>query len=160
MRLLPRFRIPRLKFRREKLRRWIRSVSVASFLLASETFVYALLLVFSTTGKRAAFLKNIHEHADVFLSLLLLAGFAAFHRFALRRIVPRIEQHFFPKPYQERQVLSGLGQAARTASSIEQLYSAIVRRIAESFEAENVAVLVRDKLGDYVCAAFSSPKIK
>ncbi|HEX6732635.1 MAG TPA: GAF domain-containing SpoIIE family protein phosphatase [Pyrinomonadaceae bacterium] len=160
MRLLPRIRIPRLRFRREKLRRWVRSVSVASFLLASETFAYALLLVFLSTGKRAAFLKNIHDHADVFLSLLLLAGFAAFHRFALRRIVPRIEQHFFPKPYEERQVLSGLGQEARTASSIEQLYLAIACRIAESFEAENVAVLVRDKLGDYVCAASSSPKIK
>lgn len=156
MRVLPRIRIPLLKFRREKLRRWIRSVSVTSYLLATETFAYALLLVFISTGKRAAFLKNIHDHADVFFSLLLLAGFAAFHRFALRRIVPRIEHHFFPKPYEERQVLSGLGQAARTASSIEQLYTGIVCRIAESFEAENVAVLVRDKLGDYVCAASSS----
>lgn len=160
MRLLPRIRIPRLRFRRAKLRRWIRNISITSFLLAGETIAYALILIFIFTGQRATFLKNIGAHADVLLSFLLLAGFAAFHRFARRRIVPRIEQHFFPKPYEERQVLSGLGQEARTASSIEQLYLAIACRIAESFEAENVAILVRDKLGDYVCAASSSPKIE
>jgi hypothetical protein len=104
------------------LRRWIKTVSVASFLLVIEAVAYALALIFIFSGTRAAFLKNLHDHADVFLSLLLLVGFAAFHRFARRRILPRIEQHFFPKPYQERQVFSGLGHEARTASSIDQLY--------------------------------------
>jgi len=139
------------------LRRWIKSVSITSYLLALEALAYALLLVFIFTGQRAALLKGIGDHADVFLSLLLIAGFAAFHRFARRRIVPRVEQHFFPKPYEERQVLSGLGQEARSASTVEQLYLAIVSRIAESFEAESVAILVRDASGDYVCAASSSP---
>lgn len=160
MGILPRIRIPRLRFRREKLRRWIRSVSVASFLLVFEALSYALVLIFIFTGSRAAFLTKLHDHADVFLSLLLLAGFAAFHRFARRHILPRIEQHFFPKPYQERQVFSGLGHEARTASSIDQLYLGIVCRIAESFEAENVAILVRDKSGDYACAASSSLDLK
>ena len=156
MGLLPRIRIRRFKSRQQQLRRWMKRFSVTSFLIAIEALVYSLLLVFIFTGRRSAFLKDIHDHADVISALLLLAAFAVFHKLARRRIVPRIEQHFFPKPYEERQILSGLGQEARTASNIEQLYMGIVRRIAASFEAENVAVLVRDTSGDYVCAAFSS----
>ena len=156
MGLLPRIWIPRLKVRRDQFRRLKKRVSVPSLLVAIETLVYSLLLIYISTGRRAAFLKNIHDHADVVLSLSLLAGLAVFHRFARRRIVPRIEQHFFPKPYEESRILSGLGQDARTASSIEQLYMAIVRRIATSFESENVSILVRDASGDYVCAASSA----
>ena len=156
MGILPRIRIPGLKFRREKLRRWIKSVPITSFLVAAETSVYALLLILLFTGKRAAFLNKIGDHADVFLSLLLLAGLAVFHRFAQQRIVPRVEQHFFPKRYEEGKVLSGLGQEVRSASTIDQLYLAIISRIAESFEAHTVALLVRDPSGDFVCAASSS----
>jgi len=155
MGLLPRIRIGRLKFRRTKLRRWIRRVPVTSYLLAIEVLAYTLLLIFISTGERAARLKSMGEHADVASSLLLVLVFVAFHRFARLRIVPRVEQHFFPKPYEERQVLSGLGQEARTASSTDQLYFGIVCRIAESFEAQNVALLVRDTSGDYVCVASS-----
>ena len=156
MRLLPRIRIPRLRFRRTKLRRWIQRVPITSYLLAIEVFAYILLLIFIFNGQPAARLKSIGDHADVALSLLLVLVFAAFHRFARLRIIPRVEQRLFPKPYEERQVLSGLGQEARSASTTEQLYLAIVCRIAESFEAENVALLVRDKSGDYVCVASSS----
>lgn len=146
------------RFKRQKLYPWVRSISVANLTLGLESLIYGLLLIFILTGKRGRYLENLGVHADVLLCLLLLAGFALLHTFVRQRLVPRIEGHFFPKPYEEKRIYSGLGQEVRTASSIDQLYQAIVCRIAQSFESNNVAILVRDEhSGDYICVASSSP---
>jgi len=90
MGLLPRIRIGRLKFRRTKLRRWIRRVPVTSYLLAIEVLAYTLLLIFISTGERAARLKSMGEHADVASSLLLVLVFVAFHTNNLPRQFSRL----------------------------------------------------------------------
>jgi phosphoserine phosphatase RsbU/P len=157
MRILPRIRIPGFLSWRKNLRRRLRRVSIANLALTLEALIYVSLLVFIFTGRRAAFLNELEPHFDAYAALLLLAGLSVFHKFARRRLVSRIEEYFFPKPYEERQIFSGLGLEARTADSIDQLYSAIVQRIAESMQSDNVSLFVRnDSSGDYACVASSS----
>ena len=139
------------------MRRRLSSLSVGTVAIGVESLTCLLLVLFISTGKRAEFLKNFGSHADVVIALLLLAGFVLFHRFVSRRLLPQLERRFFPRPYEERRIFFGLNQEVRAASNIKQLYAAIARRIAESFEADDVSVLVRDEAsGDYVCAASSS----
>ena len=71
--------------------------------------------------------------------------------------MPRLERRFFPTPYEERRIFFSVSQEVRAASNLKQLYAAIARRIAESFEANTVSILVRNEVnGDYVCSASSS----
>ena len=157
MRIFPRISWPRFKFRRQRFLRRLRRISISHLSLLLAAIIYGMLLLFVFTGGRNRLLTSIGQHADVYVSLLLLAVLALALRYARRRLIPRIEQHFFPKPYEERRILSSFGQEARTAASIDQLYEAIVSRIAHSFEADNAALLVRDeRSGDYKCVALSS----
>src|SRR5262245_40452799 len=156
MRILPRFRIPRFRLRRDKLRRRLRRLSVARVQLILEALTYVSLLVFILTGRRAVFLNEIGHHAEVYASLVVLAVVALFHLFAKHQLVPKIEEYFFPKPYEERRIFAGLGLEARSAGGSEQLYAAIVERIAESLESNLVSLFVREEAsGDFLCVASS-----
>lgn len=160
MRILPRFNWPRFRSQRKSLRRLFRSVSVASIVLGIEILVFLLLLLLISTGNRSAFLDGFGRHADVLAALSLLVCFMLFHSFVSNRLISRIERYFFPGPYQERGIFFSLGQQARAAENIEQLYTSIVRRIAESLESENVSLLVRnERSGDYVCRASSTGEL-
>ena len=157
MRILPRFTWPRFRSQRKSLRRLFRSLSVASIVLGIEILVFLLFLLLISTGNRSAFLDGFGHRADVLAALSLLVSFVIFHSFVSNKLISRIERYFFPEPYQERGIFFSLGQQARAAENIEQLYTSIVRRIAESLESENVSLLVRnERSGDYVCRASSA----
>lgn len=157
MRTLPWIIRPRFRLRRPKITRLWSAVSVGTLVISLEVLAFALMLLVVFTGKRSAFLYNLGDHADALAALLLLAGFASFHYFVTRRILPHLEKYFSPRPYEERRIFFGLGQEARVATSIEQLYAAIAGRIAEAMDAGEVSILVREEAsGDYVCAAFST----
>jgi sigma-B regulation protein RsbU (phosphoserine phosphatase) len=63
-----------------------------------------------------------------------------------------LESYFSPAPYDERRILFDLGQEARAATNMNQLYKSIVDKIGDALQTESVSIFVRDEeTGDYVC---------
>jgi len=157
MRIFPRITIPRLKPLRKKLRRLGRHLSVARVTLGVEWLIFGGALLLALTGARAAFIDRLGRRGDLVALLLLLALFAWLHTLVKRRLLPRLERYFSPAPYDEHRIFFDLGQDARTAESIDQLYQSIAARIGESFEAAHVSIFARDEeSGDYLCRVSSS----
>src|SRR5262245_57559798 len=138
MRIFPRITRPRLKPMRQKLRRLGRHLSVARVTLGVEWSIFGATLLTALTGSRAAFIDRFGRRGDLIALLLLLALFAWFHTLIKRLLLPRLERHFSPAPYDEHRIFFDLGQEARSADSIDQLYQSIAARIGESFEAGHV----------------------
>jgi len=137
---------------RQKLRRLSRHLSVARVTLGVELLIFSVVLLLALTGGRAAFIDGFGRRGDLVALSLLLAFFAWLHTLIKGRLLPRLERYFSPAPYDEHRILFDLGQEARTAQSIDQLYESIAARISESFEAGYVSIFTReDESGDYLC---------
>jgi sigma-B regulation protein RsbU (phosphoserine phosphatase) len=158
MRILPRFSRPSLKPLRQKLWRLSRRLTVRRATILIEWALFAGATLFALTGDRAAFVDRFGPRGDLIALSLLLGIFAGAHRTIERRLLPRLERRFSPAPYDEHRILFDLGQEARTAESVDQLYESIAARIGESFEAACVSIFVREEeSGDYVCRVSSPP---
>src|SRR5262245_43216948 len=152
MRIFPRINRPSLKPLRQKLRRMSRHLSVARVTLGVEGLIFGAVLLLVLTGSRAAFIDGCGPLGDLVALSLLLVFFAWLHTLIKGRLLPRLERYFSPAPYDEHRILFDLGQEARTAQSIDQLYESIAARISESFEAGYVSIFTReDESGDYLC---------
>jgi phosphoserine phosphatase RsbU/P len=157
MRIFPRITRPSLKPMRQKLRRLSRRLSVARVTLGVEWLIFGAALLMALTGGRAAFIDGFGRRGDLIAALLLLALFAWLHSLVKRRLAPRLERYFSPAPYDEHRIFFDLGQEARAADSIDQLYESIAARIGESFEAGHVSIFTREEEGgDYLCRVSSS----
>jgi hypothetical protein len=150
MRILPRIKKPKFKRHLRKWRRRWKDLSIGSIAIAIEAVIFAVGLFLIFTGPRAAFLDSWGRRADLLAMFLLAAVMIFLHKLAQHYLIPRIERYFSPAAYQERSVLFSLGQEARSATNIQELYAAIARRIATAFEADNVSILVRNEAtGDF-----------
>jgi len=150
MRVLPRIRRPTFKRRLQRWRRWARTVSIAQMALLFELMLFCIGLLLIFTGRRAAAVDSWGGRADLIATFLLAAVLLLVHQALQKYVLPKIEHHFLPAAYQERQVLFSLGEEARSATNIQELYAAIARRIAAAFEADNVSILVQDhNSGDF-----------
>jgi sigma-B regulation protein RsbU (phosphoserine phosphatase) len=157
MRVLPRIAKPSLRPLRQRWRRLRRHLSVSKVSLGVEVLIFAAVCFFAFTGQRGAFLDSWGRRTDLVATLLLMIALVLLHNGLKKYVLPRIERYFSPMAYEERHVLLSLGQEARSASNIQELYAAIARRIAASFEADNVAILVRDEgSGDFVSLVSTS----
>jgi phosphoserine phosphatase RsbU/P len=142
---------------RQKLRRLSRRLSVARVTLGLEWLTFGAALLMALTGGRAAFIDGFGRRGDLIALLLLLTLFASLHSFVKRRLLPRLERYFSPAPYDEHRIFFDLGQEARSADSIDQLYQSIAARIGESFETGHVSIFTREEeSGDYHCRVSSS----
>ena len=150
MRVLPRIRRPTLKRRLQRWRRWARAVSIAQMALLFELMLFCVGLLLIFTGRRAAAVDSWGGRADLIATFMLAAGLLLVHQALKKYVLPKIHHYFLPAAYQERQVLFSLGEEARSASNIQELYAAIARRIGAAFEADNVSILVQDRdSGDF-----------
>src|SRR5215210_812500 len=136
--------------------RWWRRLTLAQVELAAELSVCAAALSFLLTGARARWLDRLWSHADAAAVVLCVVLFWLLHSFVSHRIVPRISRRYAPLPYDERRMLFDLSQEAHAAAGIDELYGSVARRVAESLEAEDVSIFVREEGGDYVCRVSSS----
>src|SRR5215468_5620332 len=161
MRIFPRINRPSLKPLRQKLRRMSRHLTVARVTLGVEGLIFGAILLSGLTGSRAAFIDGLGRRGDMVAALLSLALFAWLHTFIKRRLLPRLERYFSPAPYDEHRIFFDLGQEARSADSIDQLYQSIAARIGESFEAGHVSIFTREEeSGDYLCRVSSSRPVE
>lgn len=152
MRIFPRIHIPRFKRPARKLRQWAKTITVARGFAAFEWLILFSVLAFLFTGSRIAFFDNLGAHADLIALAIAVVFSGLLHRFISPRIVSSLERYFTPARYDERRILFDLGQQARSATNLDELYKLIVTNIGEALETENVSILVRNEAtGDYVC---------
>src|SRR5688572_16248462 len=151
MRIIPRFTIPRLRQLLRRLRRLRRYLSVARAVLAVEIIFYLSALLFVFTGSRAEWIDRHNKRFDGLVLLGAFALFVALHMVTSRRIVPYIRSKVSPPDYDERRILFDLGQEARDATNIDNLYQSLVNQIRAALQAETVSIFVRDdETGDFV----------
>jgi phosphoserine phosphatase RsbU/P len=152
MKKLRRIVSQRAKATSRRMKRRVRSWSPARVLLFVEVAALCALLVYSLTGSRAATLDQYGRHADLALFITTLLGFALLHVVLVRRVSLVINRRFMLEAYDERRILTDLGDAARGVNTIEQLFKLSVDKIQAALRTENVSIFVRDdETGDYVC---------
>ena len=157
MRVLPRIRKPRLNQYRQTWRRVRKNLSVLRLALVVELVIFVALYLLVFTGWRRSLMDSWGSRTDLVATLLLVTAIVLLHYALKKSVLPKIERHFSPTAYKEREVLFSLGHEARSASNIEELYAAIAKHIADSFEADNVSILICDEVtGDYVSVVSSS----
>ncbi|MBV8859496.1 MAG: SpoIIE family protein phosphatase [Acidobacteria bacterium] len=143
---------PTLRRLTRRTRTWRQRLSVARAEFYAETALCAAALTFLMTGGRALWLERLWPHADALAAVLCVVLFVLLHNFVTRRVVPLVARRYSPTPYDERRILFDLGQEARTARGIDELYGSVARRIAESLGADDVSIFVREESGgDYLC---------
>ncbi len=134
-----------------------RQVSPELLLACAETVLLCLSLSFLLTGERAAALDRLGSRADFWAATILVLLFAAFHVLARRRLVRVVERRFFPERYDERQIISDLGYAARGVTTLDQLFNLVAEKIENALHVDNISIFVLDdKTGDYVCTSCST----
>jgi sigma-B regulation protein RsbU (phosphoserine phosphatase) len=127
----------------------------------TETLLVVIILGLIFSGSRLRFIDGFGRRADLVVALFLVALIIPLHSLVRRRILPRIERHYNPVPYDEHKIFFDLGQGTRTVSSIDQLYENLAARIRDAFEASSASIFVRDEAsGDYhlrVLSGLSQP---
>src|SRR5678816_3726450 len=157
MRILPRLNMPKRKaarrlWRKTKARLTLRRIYYSVELLL---FIAIYFVVFS--GSRLRTLDTFGRRTDAIVSLLLVAVFILIHVIARRRLLPNIESHYAPAPYDERKIFFDLGQGSQHVTSIDQLYQRVAERVRYALDASNAAIFVRDDAsGDFNLRVFAA----
>jgi sigma-B regulation protein RsbU (phosphoserine phosphatase) len=144
--------------RRRKRRKGPRIPSAESVLLL-ELLLAVLILAFMLTGRRGAFLDNIHPRADAMFVVLLACAVAASHFLFVRRILPYLRKRASPVEYDYQRILLELGDAARHSNNLADVYKFSVNTVGRALEVDNVSILVRDQeSGNFVLRSSSAQK--
>jgi phosphoserine phosphatase RsbU/P len=153
MRILPRIVRPRIRrFGRQLSKWWRLHVSVARLVAIFEGVAFGSTLLYLLSGSRALRVDRWGPRADLLVLVAAVAMLVLLHMLLFRHVVPMLERYFSPAPYDERRILFDLGQEARAATNMDQLYNSIVRKIGDALETESVSIFVRnDETGEYVC---------
>ncbi len=139
-----------------RLRKATGRLSPAGKLLIVEAVAACAALSVALTGSRAAMLDRFGGRADIASVVAACALLAMLHFFVNRSVLTRLERRLPIRAYDERRILFDLGQAARGVTNTDQIYSFVVREIADALCATNVSIFVRDDaMGDYVCRVSS-----
>lgn len=150
MRLFPRITRPSLKPVAQRLRRWQRHLTAPRVMAVVEVLLGIGILLFA-----------FGQRADFILLLLMLALLAVSHAVVKRYLLSRIERYFAPVSYDGRRILFDLGQEARRATDVDDLFRLIVRQIGDALHAADASIFVRDEAtGDYVRRASSAHAAK
>jgi phosphoserine phosphatase RsbU/P len=157
MRIFPRFRLPSLKPAVQRLRRWRRHLSVARVAVIIELLIFNGIMLFALTGGRATFVDGFGRRTDLVVLLLTIGLLALIHTVVKRYLLPGIERYFSPVRYDERRILFDLGQEARRATNIDDLFRLITCQIGEALQATDASLFVHDEAnGNYTRRASSS----
>lgn len=138
---------------------WQRHVSVARLVIIFEGVLFGSVLLYLLSGSRAVRVDKWGPRADLLVLVGAVALLALLHSLLFRHVVPVLERYFSPAPYDERRILFDLGQEARAATNMDQLYRSIVNKIGEALETESVSIFVRnDETGEYLCRIHSAQR--
>jgi hypothetical protein len=150
MRILPRVHLPTSKAARRLWRKSRGHLKLRRIYYACEfgLFIAIYLLVFS--GSRLHAIDSFGSRMDAFVSLGLVSLFIVVHVVARRSLLPRIERHYAPAPYDERKIFFDLGPGSQHVSTVGDLYQHLAERIRRALDASNAAIFTRDeKTGNF-----------
>ena len=150
MRILPRFRMPTPKAVRRLWRKSKGHFTVRRVYYSVEFILFAAVYLLVFSGSRLRIIDTFGRRTDVVVSLVLIGAFIIIHVIARRRLLPRIEHHYAPAPYDERKIFFDLGQSSRHLTTIDQLYQQLAQRVRDALDASNAAIFIRDDTtGDF-----------
>ena len=107
-------------------------------------FIAIYLVVFS--GSRLRTIDAFGPRTDAVVTVLLFFVFVLVHIIARRRLLPRIQSHYAPAPYDERKIFFDLGTGSQHVATIDQLYQRLAERIRTALDASNAAIFTRDEV--------------
>jgi sigma-B regulation protein RsbU (phosphoserine phosphatase) len=144
-----------MRARRHKRRKGPQVISVETILLI-ELLCAVLLLAFTLTGRRGAFLDHIHPRADAMFVVLLACAVAASHFIFVRRVLPVLRRRASPVEYDHQRILLELGDAARHSNNLADVYKFSVNTVAHALDVAKVSFLVRDQeTGNFITRSTS-----
>src|SRR5947209_4481963 len=145
-----------MRLRRRKRRKGPHVLSAQSILLI-ELLLAFLLLAFLLTGRRGAYLDEIHSRADALLVVLVACAVAASHFLFVRKIIPALRRRASPIEYDHQRILLELGDAARHSNNLADVYKFSVNTVANALHVANVSILVRDQeSGNFILRSSSA----
>jgi sigma-B regulation protein RsbU (phosphoserine phosphatase) len=156
MKFFPSFISEARRARRHRRRKGPRVVSVEAVLLM-EVLCFVLVLAFCLTGRRGAFLDHLHPRADAMLVVLAACVVGITHFVFVTRILPALRRRALPIEYDYQRILLKLGDAARHANNLADVYKFSVSTVAHALEVAKVSLLVRDQeTGNFVLRSSSA----
>ncbi|HWF02860.1 MAG TPA: SpoIIE family protein phosphatase [Candidatus Angelobacter sp.] len=145
-----------MRERRHKRRKSPQVISVETVLLI-ELLCAVLLLAFTLTGRRGAFLDHIHPRADAMFVVLLACAVAASHFIFVRRVLPVLRRRASPIEYDHQRILLELGDAARHSNNLADVYKFSVNTVAHALDVAQVSFLVCDQeTGNFITRSTSA----
>ncbi|HYY43253.1 MAG TPA: GAF domain-containing SpoIIE family protein phosphatase, partial [Pyrinomonadaceae bacterium] len=96
--------------------------------------------------------ERLSSRAHALVLLTLFCAAVLLHRLFARHVRTALVRRFGPPTYDDRRILLDLNEAARAATSIEELYGFIAGMIRAALRAEDVSLFVRaEATGDFIC---------
>lgn len=139
----------RLNWSLRGLRRLLNSPRACAFV---GLVFFCALLGLALTGSRAAYLDQLGARADICAAVFVMALTAGLYAALSGHLVSFVRRRSLMAAYDERNIIFDLGQAARAATSIDQLYKIVVDRLGEALGVDRVALFVAEPVtGNYVC---------
>ena len=158
MRIMPRVQLPTSKAARRLWRKSRGHLKLRRIYYTCEFVVFTVtyLLVFS--GSRLRTIDAFGSRMDLLVSLGLVGLFIVIHVVARRSLLPRIESHYAPAPYDERKIFFDLGPGSQHVTTIGDLYQHLAERIRRALDASNAAIFTRDeKTADFNLRIVAGP---
>lgn len=150
MRILPRVQLPTSKAARRLWRKSKAHLKLRRIYYTAELALFIAIYVTVFTGNRLREIDAFGSRMDALVSLGLVALFIVIHLLARRSLLPEIERHYAPAPYDERKIFFDLGPGSQHVATINDLYQHLAERIRRALDASNAAIFTRDeKTGNF-----------
>src|ERR1044071_4062378 len=145
MRILPRVQLPTSKAARRLWRKSKGHIKLRRIYYSCEFVLFAAVYALVFSGSRLRALDAFGSRMDALVSLGLAGLFLVIHVVARRSLLPRIESHYAPAPYDERKIFFDLGPGSQHVTTIGDLYQHLAERIRRALDASNAAIFTRDE---------------
>ena len=150
MRILPRVQLPTSKAARRLWRKSKGHIKLRRIYYSCEFVLFAAIYFLVFSGSRLRTIDAYGSRMDLLVSLGLVGLFIVIHVVARSSLLPRIESHYAPAPYDERKIFFDLGPGSQHVTTIGDLYHHLAERIRRALDASNAAIFTCDeKTGNF-----------
>ena len=155
---MPRVQLPTSKAARRIWRKSKAHLKLRRIYYACEFLLFVVVYALVFSGSRLRALDAFGSRMDALVSLGLAGLFIVIHVVARRSLLPRIESHYAPAPYDERKIFFDLGPGSQHVTTIGDLYQHLAERIRRALDASNAAIFTRDeKTGHFNLRVVAGP---
>jgi serine phosphatase RsbU (regulator of sigma subunit) len=142
--------MPKPKAARRLWRQTKKRLNIRRVYFSAEFLLFTIIYFAVFSGSRLRAIDAYGRRTDALVTLLLVAAFILIHVLCRRLLLPKIEGHYAPAPYDERKIFFDLGQGTQQVTSIDQLYQRLAERVRNALDASNAAIFtLGDKTGDF-----------